>query len=199
MILVVNGDDDGSFERCQQIAGRLDGVRVLRVAESGWGRAVRTGLAAAEGDLLCFSNSARTSPDDLRTALALGVLNHDHAIKAVRRSRDSLIRRSASVVYNLEARALFGLASWDINGTPKVFPRSFRPLLDLAEPGDLLDLEWLVTCQTDGLQVLEFPVTSVRRHGGLSTTKVRSAYRMYLGAIRLRRRLRRSTDGQAHA
>jgi glycosyltransferase involved in cell wall biosynthesis len=189
MILVVNGADDGSFDRCREAAGTLDGVSVLRVAEPGWGRAVRTGLAHSTGQLLCFSNSARTSPEDLRTALALGLLNEGHAVKATRRSRDSVVRRSASVVYNLEARALFGLASWDINGTPKVFPRSFTPLLELQEPGDLLDLEWLVACRRHDLPLIEFPVTAARRHGGVSTTKVRSAVGMYAGALRLRRRL----------
>lgn len=189
MILVVNGPDDGSYARCEEVAASLDGVCVIRVAESGWGRAVRAGLAESTGQLLCFSNSARTSPADLRTALGLGLLNEGHAVKATRRSRDSLVRRSASAAYNLEARALFGLASWDINGTPKVFPRSFTPLLALREPGDLLDLEWLVACRRHDLPLLEFPVTSVRRHGGVSTTKLRSAVGMYAGAVRLRRRL----------
>ena len=195
-VVVVNGTDDGSYDECQRVAKRLVGSRVIRLPEPGWGRAVRAGLAAAEGDLLCYTNSARTSPDDLRTALALGVLNNDHAIKAVRRSRDSVVRRAASVAYNLEARALFGLASWDLNGTPKVFPRSFQPLLELTELGDLIDLEWLVTLQRNDLPLLEFPVTSARRHGGLSTTKIRSAGGMYFGAIRLRRSLAQRANGR---
>ncbi len=189
LIVVVNASTDRSAEICRSIAGRRAGLLVIERAEAGWGGAVRAGLGCATGDVLCFTNSARTTATDLRTAVVLGLLNEGRATKAVRRNRDSLRRRAGSVLYNLEARALFGLASWDLNGTPKVFPREFGQLLQLQEDGDLLDLEWLATCDRAGYPLIEFPVTSVRRHGGRSTTRWSSALRMYSGAILLRRRL----------
>jgi glycosyltransferase involved in cell wall biosynthesis len=194
MIAVVNASSDRSAQRCREVAAKCPGLVVLEREQPGWGGAVRAGLAAATGDLLCFTNSARTSPQDLRTAIALGVLNEGYATKAVRRSRDSIARRTGSVLYNFEARALFGLASWDLNGTPKVFPRTFHRLLELNEDGDLLDLEWLVTCERAGYPLIEFPALSVKRHGGKSTTKLGSAKRMYLGAVALRRRLGGASD-----
>jgi hypothetical protein len=183
----VNASSDGSADACR--AARVPGVRVVERAEKGWGGAVRAGLDVATGDILCFTNSARTTGSDLRTAVALALLNEGVAVKAVRRTRDRFVRRAGSVLYNMEARALFGLASWDLNGTPKVFPRSFSALLALREDGDLLDLEWLIACQRAGYPIIEFPVRSVDRHGGRSTTGVSSAVRMYLGAVRLRRSL----------
>ena len=189
VVAVVNASTDASAERCRAVARDRPGVRVIEREERGWGGAVRTGLAAATGDVVCFTNSARTTPRDLRTGITLALLNTGCAVKAVRRSRDSLVRRTGSVAYNFEARALFGLASWDVNGTPKVFPRSFSRLLELREDGDLLDLEWLVMCERAGYPLIEFPVTSVRRHGGRSTTRAGSALRMYRGAWDLRRRL----------
>ena len=146
-------------------------------------------MAASTGDLITFTNSARTSPVDLRYALELGLANPTHVIKAERRFRDRLVRRVGSVLYNLEVRTAFGLASWDVNGTPKVFPREFEPLLGLKEDGDLIDVEFLVICQREGYRLLDFPVVSVRRHTGRSTTRLSSALRMYLGVIGLRRRL----------
>ena len=44
-------------------------VRVVESERGGWGRAVRLGLAAARGDLLCYTNSARTAPQDLALLL----------------------------------------------------------------------------------------------------------------------------------
>jgi glycosyltransferase involved in cell wall biosynthesis len=187
-IAVVNASNDASAERCRAVGAQRQGIRVIERDERGWGGAVRAGLAAATGDLLCFTNSARTTPRDLRTAITLALVNEGCATKAVRRSRDSIVRRSGSVLYNFEARALFGLASWDVNGTPKAFPRSFSQLLELREDGDLLDLEWLVACDRAGYAMIEFPVTSVSRHGGRSTTRAASALRMYRGALELRRR-----------
>lgn len=190
MIVLVNASSDRSAEMARSVASQCPGMIVVELAEAGWGSAVRSGLSLATGDLLCFTNSARTTPRDLRTAVALGLLNEHHAVKAIRRSRESVIRRMGSVLYNFEARTLFGLASWDINGTPKVFPREMAVLLELQEDGDLLDLEWLVECIAAHHQLIEYPVTSVRRHSGRSTTRLRSAIRMYVGAFRLRRRLR---------
>jgi glycosyltransferase involved in cell wall biosynthesis len=195
VIAVVNGSTDGSEQICRDVGRSCPGLRVLEMPASGWGAAVRAGLAVAHGEHLCFSNSARTNSVDLRNAAALGLLNGGCAVKSVRRTRDSLRRRLGSVLYNFEARALFGLASWDINGTPKIFPRAFDRLLELREEGDLYDLEWLVTCVRMGYPIIEVPVTSVRRHGGRSTTNWSSAARMYGGAVLLRRRLGRSAAG----
>jgi len=39
--------------------------------------------------------------------------------------------------------------------------------------------------------MIEIPIFSTRRHGGKSTTNWRSAFKMYVGAVELRRRLER--------
>ena len=188
-ICVINNSPDGSADACRRAETTAPPL-VVELSDGGWGRAVRAGVAAATGDLIAFTNSARTSPADLRYAVELGLANPTHVIKAERRFRDRLVRRVGSVVYNLEVRAVFGLASWDVNGTPKLFPREFAPLLGLQEDGDLIDVEFLVTCQRQGYRLLDFPVVSVRRHTGRSTTGLSSAFRMYLGIVGLRRRLR---------
>ena len=56
-------------------------------------------------------------------------------------------------------------------------------------------LEWLAVCDRESYHLIEFPVTSVRRHGGTSTTRLSSALAMYGGAVGLRRRFAaRSVD-----
>jgi glycosyltransferase involved in cell wall biosynthesis len=190
LIAVVNGTDDGSLEICRRVAGSSSSVRVIPLDESGWGNAVTAGLAAASGDLLCYTNSARTSGDDLRMFIEYGVANPRAVVKAERKIRDGWQRRVGSLLFNLECRALFNLFIWDINGTPKVFPRSFDKLLALSRRDDLIDLEFAVICQTAGYPMLAVPVFSTSRRGGRSTTNYTAALRMMGRAFRMARERR---------
>ena len=190
ILLVVNASRDRSEEICRGLAEGHPSRRVLAGAAGGWGRAVRTGLAAAQGDLLCYTNSARTHPKDLSLMLFYALAYPDTVIKANRKIRESLLRRLGSLIYNLECRALFDLPYWDINGTPKVFPRRFGALLSLTEDGDLIDLEFHAVCRREGYPMLEVPILSARRHGGKSTTNFASAARLYAGAWRMARAAR---------
>lgn len=197
VLAVVNGPRrDDSLEICRALSQQRPAVRVLVVEAPGWGRAVRYGLSQATGELLCYTNSARTSAMDLVALIAYGLLNADCVIKANRKIRASAWRRLGSLLYNLECRALFDLSYWDINGTPKVFPRSFSKLLELQRDDDLIDLEFNLVCRRQNYPVLEVPIfSSSIRHSGRSTTNWRSALRMYGGAVGLwRARNRRETD-----
>jgi glycosyltransferase involved in cell wall biosynthesis len=190
IILVVNGTGDNSLDVCQSLAARLSNVRTLYSEEAGWGRAVQYGLQEARGDLLCYTNTARTSAGDLLLMLLYAVAHPDVVIKANRRIRDSAVRRVGSLLFNLECRALFDLATWDINGTPKVFPRSFDKLLTLSRSDDMIDAEFVATCRRAEYPMLEVPILFSQRHAGVSTTTLRSAFRMYSRAFGLRRDMR---------
>ena len=191
MILVVNGDIDDSLAVCQNIESSCDAVNTVYSDRAGWGEAVRTGIRVGSGSLVCFANSARTSPEDLVLMILYAIANPGRVIKASRRKRGSPIRRIGSLFYNLECRFLFDMPYWDVNGTPKVFPRVFEKLLDMQRPDDLLDLEFNMICRSEGYPMLEVPIFSSRRFGGRSTTTVWSAIRMYVGAFRMWREARR--------
>ncbi len=188
LVLVSNACTDDSAEVCRRLAERHHEVQALDQSLGGWGRAVRAGLRSAGGDLLCYANSARTSPEILALMLSYAHAYPEVVLKANRRVRDNVLRRVGSVLYNLECRALFDMASWDVNGTPKLFPRSFHKLLELRGTRDLIDAEFMLTCQKEGYPVVEVPLLATTRLGGVSTTNYRSAARMYRGAIALRLR-----------
>jgi len=191
MILVVNGCRDNSLEICQALAEQHAAIRVVHNEQGGWGLAVKLGLAAAQGELLCYTNSARTRPQDLTLLLLYAIAFPNVVIKANRKIRDRWHRRLGSLLYNLECRALFDLPHWDINGTPKVFPRKFDRLLGLTRDDDLIDAEFNIICRREGYPMVEVPIFSYLRHGGESITTYRSALRLYWGAFQLRRGLRR--------
>lgn len=184
-ILVVNGSHDHSLEVCRALEAKYPSVRTIHSEKGGWGLAVKLGLEAARGDILCYTNSARTSAQDLALFLLYATVNEEVVIKANRKIRDSWQRRLGSLLYNLEVRALFDVPYWDINGTPKVFPRRFDKLLRLTCDDDLIDAEFNAICREQDYRVIEIPIFSTLRHGGRSTTNYGSALRMYLGAYRL--------------
>lgn len=187
---IVNGHRrDNSLDICRSLEAKHSSLRVLEIAEGGWGRAIRHGLEQAKGDLICYTNSARTSAKDLLLALVYGSVHSDSVIKANRKIRESAARRMGSLLYNLECRALFDLPYWDINGTPKVFPRQLARLMTLTRDDDLIDLEFNIVCRQENYPVIELPIFSVSRRSGKSTTTLRSAARMYWGAYRLKQDL----------
>lgn len=190
LLLVVNGSRDDSLQVARELESEYGPVRVSHSERGGWGLAVRLGLREARGDILCYTNSARTTPQDLTLSLLYATAYPEVVIKANRKIRESWRRRLGSLLYNLECRALFDLPYWDINGTPKVFPRSFGKLLALTRNDDLIDAEFVATCRREGYPMLELPTLSTRRHGGKSTTGYRSALRMYWGAYQLWRERR---------
>ncbi len=189
LILVPNGCTDDSEAICADLAKRYPAVRVVPSPTTGWGAAVRAGIAAAAGEVICYTNLARTSADDLLSALSAAEAHPESVTKADRQLRDSRKRQLGSTLYNLEARVLFGVKVRDINGTPKVFPRRFGALLNLRSDGDLIDLEFVARCARNGYPIRSVPIASTVRHGGASTTNWRSARRMYGGALRLRAEL----------
>lgn len=185
LLLVVNNSRDRSLEICQGLAERYPAIRVIHTEQGGWGWAVRLGLSESKGDLLCFTNSARTMPEDLLLLLLYAVAVPNAVIKANRKIRESWQRRLGSLLYNLECRSLFDLPYWDVNGTPKVFPRQYDALLNMTSNDDLLDAEFNIICRQNNYRMLEVPIFSTRRHGGISTTSYRSAIKLYLGVYRL--------------
>jgi glycosyltransferase involved in cell wall biosynthesis len=191
LLLVVNGSRDASLQIAESLAERYPAVRAFAEPPSGWGRAVKRGIREARGALLCYTNSARTTDRDLVLLLLYARAFPTTVVKANRKIRESILRRVGSLLYNIECRTLFDLSCWDINGTPKIFPRAFDALLALERDDDLIDAEFNAICRQRDYAMIEVPIFSSRRHGASSTTNLRSALAMYVGAYRLSREMRR--------
>lgn len=190
LVIVTNNCKDSTPAICRELTEKFPQVRTFDTQERGWGNAVLLGLREAKGDLLCYTNSARTSPEVLVLMVLYAIANPNTVVKANRKIRDNWKRRLGSLIYNLECKALFDLPNWDINGTPKLFPRQFDKLLTLARKDDLIDAEFNAICRQAGYPMLEVPIISTRRHGGKSTTNYGSAFRMYFGAVQLWKSMR---------
>jgi glycosyltransferase involved in cell wall biosynthesis len=186
LLPVVNGPRrDASLDICREKGARNPAIRTVCIDDGGWGKAVRAGVWEARGDLLCFTNSARTTGRELAAVVLEGARHPEAVVKARREIRDKLHRRLGSWLYNLECRLLFGLPVGDVNGTPKVFGRRHARLLELKRDDDLIDLEFNVICRSERYPLIEIPIYHSRRRAPGSTTNLKSAVRMYRGALLL--------------
>jgi hypothetical protein len=185
LVVVPNANTDNTTQVVAELAQREPRIRLVENPWGGWGRSVRAGLAAATGDVLVYTNTARTDPAAVPLFIRRYVADQACLVKASRRARHAPLREVGSLLYNLEGRALFGLSCTDVNGTPKVFARDLYEQIGLAEDGDLLDLELMAGAARLGVPVIEIPTTGFRRHGGKSSTTLASAWHMYAGAFTL--------------
>jgi glycosyltransferase involved in cell wall biosynthesis len=183
LVVVPNASRDRTQEVVERLARGDNRIRVVPNPHGGWGLSVRTGLDAARGSILCYTNTARTDPALLPAFLACYQRRGPCLVKARRGDRKDLMRDVGSLLYNLEARLLFGVRCQDVNGTPKVFGGDWYRSLRPTATGDLLDLELMIAAAREGFSVIELPVTGFRRHGGKSSTTVVSAWKMYVGAL----------------
>src|SRR5687767_5722350 len=99
LLLIVNGSSDGTMAACEALGDRWSHVHAHEISEAGWGRAVRFGLTKAAGDVLCYTNAARTTSDDLVRLLEHGVTNQSVVVKANRKIRDNWRRRLGSLLF----------------------------------------------------------------------------------------------------
>lgn len=194
LLLVTNGCRDDSPAICEKLAQQNASVRAIDSKRGSWGLAVKLGLSQARGDILCYTNLARTAAQDLLLLLLYAIAYPNVVVKANRKIRENWWRRLGSLLYNLECRALFDLSYWDINGTPKVFPRTFGKLLRVTREDDLIDAEFNVICRQENYPMIEVPILSYRRHGGKSTTNYRSAIKLYWGAFQMWREKQRKNQ-----
>lgn len=190
MLLVVNGCRDTSLQVCQTLASNHPEIVVLNSVAGGWGLAVRLGLAAARGECICYTNSARTTGDMLVACLGAWLARPDAVVTASRYGRQGLWRHMGSLLYNLECRLLLGIGVRDINGTPKCFPRKYTPLLALRETGDLIDAEFHTVCRKAGYPLQEMALVVSQRHGGKSTTTHKTALSLVMGVWKMWWRVR---------
>ncbi|MFN8525561.1 MAG: glycosyltransferase [Chloroflexota bacterium] len=195
ILVIVNGADDATYQACATLTTDLAAIRPTLIAERGWGVAVRRGLALAKADVICYTNAARTPAPVLASFMRYAVDHPGTVIKANRHSRVGWQRRLGSTLYNRLCRLLFGIPWTDVNGTPKVFPRQFHPLVALTRDDDLIDAEFCALCRAHDYPLVELPVAGAARRAGRSTTNYRSAINMYRGAFGLWLQLRRDHRG----
>jgi glycosyltransferase involved in cell wall biosynthesis len=133
------------------------------------GAAIRTGFAAAQGDVILYTDA--DLPFDFTMIPQLLELASDNSIIiGCRVNRGEGLRRWVLTRgYNLICRFALGLRVQDINFACKLIPRRALHAMRLGSDGSFIDAELLLECQRQGFEIREFPLTYYPRTRGLST------------------------------
>jgi glycosyltransferase involved in cell wall biosynthesis len=197
IVVVDDGSRDGS-------AGIIDGwceadprIRTVRhPSNTGYGAALRSGLRAARGELVFFSDA------DLQFDLAEleQLLHHagDFDIVAGYRSprSDPWPRHLIAWGWGAIVRTLFGLRVRDIDCAFKVFRREVIESIPIASIGAFVNTEILVRARALGFRIHQVPVSHRRRrHGEQTGAKPRVILRAIIELSTLFRELQRARRG----
>jgi glycosyltransferase involved in cell wall biosynthesis len=193
VIVVDDGSRDGSAEAVEQARAGDPQIRVVRHARNqGYGAALRTGLRAARGRLIFFTDADLQF--DLRELESL--LAHADRFDVVAgyrvRRRDPWPRRVLAFGWGAIVRAVFGLRVRDIDCAFKVFRREVIDAIPIESLGAFVNTEILLRAERLGFRIHQVPVGHRRRqHGRQSGARPRVILRALLELGRFWRELRR--------
>ncbi len=188
-VLVVDG---GSTDGTAAIAER-EGARVLVERRRGYGRAYRTGFAAATGEFLATSDGDGTYPVETIPALVARVraeridfLTGNRMAYLDRRSMTTehrignrMLNLFVGVAYHRYLSALPGRALADSQSGFWVFPRTTLDRVRLTQDGMALSEEFKIEALVRGLRFVEVPI----RYGERWGTPKLSSWRDGLGNL----------------
>jgi glycosyltransferase involved in cell wall biosynthesis len=201
-VLVV---DDGSRDATPERLAALQpdygaSLRVLRHPTNlGYGAALRAGFAAAEGDLVFYTDSDNQF-DLSEISGFLPLMREWDAVLGYRIDRQDARRRLlTSYVFNRLSCALFGLTVRDLNCSFKLFRREVLQSLPLGADDFFIDTELVVRLHRAGYRYVERGVKHLPRVAGRSTVRLSDIPRTLGAVARMRARLASESAGKVAA
>lgn len=188
--------DDGSTDKTRDL---LDGMRdrhddvvpIHHAKNRGYGAALRTGLYAAQNDLVFFSDADLQF--DLEEIRHLLEWIEDYEIVAGYRAKraDPINRRFNAWGWNMLVRLLLGVKVRDIDCAFKLFRKDIFQKIQLTSVGAMINTELLAMAAQHGMRVKEVPVSHYPRVAGQQTgSNLRVILKAFRELIAMYRRLR---------
>ena len=170
LVLVDDGSRDQTIALAQAYLAREPRIRLVRHGRNrGLGAGIRSGLAAAEGELVLYTDADLPFDFNLIPEL-LARATADTVVIGCRNNRGEGGRRwLLTKGYNLLCRVLLGLRVRDVNFACKLLPRRAVRGMRLEAEGSFIDAEMLRECLRLGCTITEFPMTYHPRTLGQST------------------------------
>ncbi|MGI9022963.1 MAG: glycosyltransferase [Acidimicrobiales bacterium] len=192
IVVVENGSTDATAEVARKLEAVHPEMRALTLADPDYGRALRKGFLAANGDVVAIFDVDYFDLEFLDRAMAVVSAPDGPAIVVASKRGPGavdtrpLLRRTVTSVFAFILRTGFGLGVSDTHGM-KVLRR--EPLVDLARAcrfgTDLFDTELVLRAERAGLRAVEIGVTVEERRPSRSSI-LRRIPRTVSGLVRLR-------------
>jgi glycosyltransferase involved in cell wall biosynthesis len=144
--------------------------------KKGYGNAIRGGLAKAQGKWIGWTDGDRQidSEDVLKVILKTKEMNAIFC-KAERRIReDGILRRFITFNYRLFISVLLRKWTYDVNGKPKFFLRSWYDHIHTESTGWFIDAELMYEFLRRGAKIINQPITFHQRKKGKSSVSIKS-------------------------
>jgi dolichol-phosphate mannosyltransferase len=177
--------DNGSHDRTGQIIDELiaEGLPVVKetvTVNQGYGYGVLRGLARCRAPFVGFicADGQVEAVDVAKLFEIAANAKTPKLVKVRRRFRmDGFSRKIVSILYNGFGNLLFGgLGSIDINGNPKIFPRTSYERMNLISYDWFLDAEVMIKAKRLRLPVFEMNVLGQMREGGSSNVRASTCW-----------------------
>ena len=161
--------DDGSADETASVAARYP-VQLIRHPENlGYGSALRSGFAAAEGERVFFTDADQQFDLAELEGLMEAAQDVDIAVGYRQVRRDPVHRRVNAWAWGELVGRLFDLEVRDINCAFKVLRREVLETLTLQSTGAFINTELLCRAQAAGMTMVEIPVGHYARTTGQAT------------------------------
>jgi glycosyltransferase involved in cell wall biosynthesis len=192
ILVCENGSSDRTVEVAEQLQVEHAELKLLRLPEPDYGRALRAGFLAAQGELVANVDVDAVDVSFFDQALARMEAPDQPAIvigsKRAAGAADerTFVRRAVSEVFSGVLRYGFGLSVSDTHGL-KLLRR--EPLVDMVRVcglgTDIFDTELVLRAERAGLVVTELPITVIEQRPARSSI-ARRIPRTLLGLAKLR-------------
>lgn len=192
VVIVENGSTDATLRKARVLEAEIPEVNVISLPHADYGRALRAGLLAAEGDLVFnfdvdyfdlefLADAAILLSGPAAPAIVVGSKRSPGAV-----DRRSFARRFVTAAFSLALRLLFRLRVSDTHGMKGLRREPVLPLAERCRFGtDLFDTELILRAERAGLPLDEIPVEVMERRPS-RTPIVRRIPRSAFGLLRLR-------------
>lgn len=188
ILIVDDASTDATGKLADELADADPTVRVVHhEVNRKLGGALKTGLAAAEGDLVLYTDADLPFDMlDLEKAVRLLRIYEADIVSAYRLDRTAEGPRRAiySFAYNHLVRWTVGLRVRDVNFAFKLIRRRVLDHVQLESEGSFIDAELLAKAQRRGFSIIQFGVDYFPRTRGISTLSSLGVIRKMLGEMR---------------
>lgn len=200
LVLVDNGSQDNSANELTEATRGFDWIKVIPLnPNDGYGGGIQAGLKAAS----CESTHLGWIPADRQYSIAdlnkvwKATIEKPHSFhKGLRTTRlDGEQTKFISMVYTGLVKSILNIGIEDVNGLPKIFPKSFYEQIDFPLAKSFhLDCQLLVAARKKRIPISEHPVTFYARREGVSSWSSKKI-QVYLETLKALFRIRIESKG----
>lgn len=173
IVIVDDGSQDATPAIAEELAAAHPEVRAVHHRTNlGYGAALRTGFAAAQYELLAFTDGDRQfHVEDLgRLTARLEAADRPDVVVGYRIQRaDPLVRTVYARLYRLANRIFFGLAVRDVDCACKLFRREALEGIAVESGGAFFSAELMIKLHARGRRIAEVGVPHYPRTAGSPT------------------------------